>query len=138
MNFIGLFILCSIPFLLGFSIWYVSSPFHFPYFTYTFPMDVKRTTQMGDLLNNFMIEGKFGLIEIHEEILQDWMNDCERHLSTCFFAKHRRKQYEACLDLDKAYRFMLRQKLGGAYSYQTLKERFDRLQTVGFICPINK
>jgi hypothetical protein len=101
-------------------------------------VDEKRTIQMGDLLDNFIIEGNFGLVEIHEEILQDWMQDCERHLLTCLFAKHRRKQYEACLDLNMAYRFMLRQKLGGAYSYQTLKERFRRLQTAGFTCPVNK
>lgn len=138
MNFTGLFILCSVPVLLGFGIWYFSSPFHFPYFTYTFAVDEKRTIQMGDLLDNFIIEGNFGLVESHEELLQDWMQDCERHLSACLFAKHRRKQYEACLDLDMAYRFMLRQKLGGAYSYQTLKERFRRLQTVGFTCLVNK
>lgn len=156
MSIIVFFAVCLVPALFGLGIWYISSPFHFPYFTHTFDVTGKRNVRIGDLLDNFMIDGDFGCVEIHEETIRDWMAACEAYLSTCLFAKHRRKQYEACLDLNRAYQFQVSRtqtrykqvnyqrypykveqtELEACYSYSKLKERFDRLHAIGFACTL--
>lgn len=54
----------------------LKSPFHYPYFTYTFDVSGKRKPQIEDLIDDFFINGNFSKIEEHEKDIQQWKNFC--------------------------------------------------------------
>lgn len=81
------------------------SPFHYPYFIRYFDVSGKRTPQMDDLIDNYIIDGNFPTIQKQIQIIKDWKEASEARVNRSLFKNYRRKQYEKSLDDQHAYVF---------------------------------
>ena len=57
------------------------SPYKYPYFIYNFDVSGKRNPDIGDLIDEFIINGNYFQIENHNVKIQHWKNDCQKRIS---------------------------------------------------------
>lgn len=83
------------------------SPFHYPYFRYTFDITGRKAPNIEDLIDEYLIEYHFEMIDRHEKNIKAWKDDCLQKINNSILKKYRKKQFERCLDDAHAYRFEL-------------------------------
>lgn len=85
----------------------LKSPFHYPYFTYSFDVTGKRNPFIEDYIDTFLIDGGITEARRHHDMVQNWKKANEEQIEKGLLKKHRRKQYMASLDDSRAFRFSL-------------------------------
>lgn len=132
------------------------SPFSYPYFIYDFDVSGKRSPQIEDLLDTFLISGGFEYIQNHQKKIDQWkQNSCQK-IEHSLIKKYRKWQYLRTLDDDSAFMFHFvrsqtryRQKNyvkssykvnvrtnSFAYNYEYIQHRYDDLADIGFECTL--
>lgn len=81
------------------------SPFHYPYFVYSIDISGKRNPHFDDLIDVFIIEGGFPLVQQHIERLNAWNDQCRRKIDKSILKSYRIKQFQKCLDYNNAFQF---------------------------------
>lgn len=134
------------------------SPFHYPYFDHKFDVSGKRKPQIDDLIDEFLNNGNFIMIQKHNEQIALWKQKCQAMLEKSKMPNYRKKQYLACLNDESAFRFYLtrqqtryKQKnyVKSAYhvtmttdeffcSYAYLKERDEQLAEISHACTLRE
>ncbi len=82
------------------------SPFDYPYFVHQFDISGKRNPCIEDWIDEFIIDGNFYLIQLHNEKIKRWKNDCERKIDKSILKNYRNDQFQKCLDDKNAFCFM--------------------------------
>lgn len=100
-------ILLFVVFVIAVIAAFLKSPFKYPYFTHYFDVSGKRNPQPEDLIDQFLIEGNFLLLQEHNEKIRLWKTKCKKKIEHSILKKYRVKQYRECLDDDNAYEFVL-------------------------------
>lgn len=95
-------------FLLAYILYRIlKNPFSYPYFIYEFDVSGKRNVQVEDYIDRFLCDGRNWLdLMAHEQVIQQWKIDTEKHIQSCVLKKYRARQYHKILDDKKAYRFL--------------------------------
>ena len=88
-----------------FMIVYFRSPYKFPYQKIDFDVTSKKQPDMLDYIDKYLLENGEKVISEAVENLKEWKETCEQKISKSHFKKHRRKQYEKCLDEDNLFVF---------------------------------
>lgn len=134
------------------------SPFSYPYFTHEFDVSGKRSPQINDLLDDFLISGGFKSIQYHQEKIDQWKQATCQQIEHSLLKKYRRHQYERALDDKSAFvfhfvRFQTRYKQKNyvkssykvkiktnsfAYDYVYIQHRYNDLANIGFECTLRK
>ena len=134
------------------------SPFSYPYFSYDFDVSGKRDPQIEDLLDSFLIAGKFPYIQQHKKKISRWKKECHERIERSLLKKLRTRQYNDALDDRHAFEFRLirsqtryiqRNYIKSSYkvkvptysfffSYKRIKERYDALSEIDFECTLRE
>ena len=83
------------------------SPFQYPYFVYHFDVSGRRNPHIDELIDDFIISGKFYLIQEHQEKILEWKDECKRKIEKSKLKNYRNAQFQKCLDDKNAYWFAL-------------------------------
>lgn len=150
-------IIISVIGVLGFLLYCIlKSPFSYPYFTYTFDVSGKRSPQIDDLLDTFLISNGYKDIQEHQRKIEKWKQESCQRIEQSILKKHRRRQYKRALDDGKAYVFYMvrsqtryRQKHyvrssykvkvktnSFAYNYEYIQNRYNELKSINFECTL--
>lgn len=86
------------------------SPFHYPYFVHYFDVSGKRNPQISDSIDNFLILYHFDAIQEHNKYILNWKQDCQEKIERSKIKNYRKKQFNACLDDNNAFKFYLTRK----------------------------
>lgn len=133
------------------------SPFSYPYFVYNFDVSGKRTPQIDDLLDRFLISGGFKNVQNHQKKIEQWRQESCQQIEHCLMKKYRRQQYLRALD-DKAFvfHFMRSQTRyrqqnyvkssykvnviinSFKYDYEYIQHRYNDLARIGFECTLRE
>lgn len=155
---VSLLILCTALLLIRIGSHVLRSPFRYPYFRHSFDISGKKSPQLDNLLDQMLIEEGFARIEEHHKKVQAWKRNCKKSIEGSLLRGYRRQQFEACLDDENAYQFVVTrnqtrykqhnyQKI--AYkvtnivdtfscSYDLLKDRDRQLHKIGYGCTIRQ
>lgn len=141
------------------AIFYIfKSPFHYPYFYHYFDISGKRNPQIEDYIDRFFIEDNFRLIQMHDEIIQQWKENCKKIIERSRMKKYRIKQYQSCLDDSHAFVFFFTRQqtryrqhnyVKSSYKitqnvstfqcdYTYLKRRNDQLKEINYECTLRE
>lgn len=85
----------------------LKSPFSFPYFVYEFDVSRKRTPDIVDLIDQFLIDNGIEEIKKHQQEIERWKLECVQKIDKSILKKYRSKQYNEAVDDESAYRFFL-------------------------------
>lgn len=146
-----------VPFLglLLYSI--LKSPFSYPYFIYEFDVSGKRSPQIDDLLDTFLISDGYKDIKNHQRIIDEWKQESCQRIERSILKKYRRRQYERALDDNKAYVFyivrlqtrykqrhyvklpykMMVRTNSFVYDYEYIQCRYNELANINFECTLS-
>lgn len=132
------------------------SPFLYPYFTYNFDISGKRSPQIDDILDMFLISGGFTYIQNHQRKIEQWKRESCQRIEHSTMKKYREKQYLHALDDNKAFvfhfvraqtRYKQRNYVKSsykvnvrtnsfAYNYEYIQHRYNELADIGFECTL--
>lgn len=135
------------------------SPFKYPYYAIGIDISNKRGPEIDDLLDTFLIEGGFDLIQEHQNKIEQWKLDCEQQIKAIEKVKLqelRKTQYQASIDDAKAYKFNLTRSQtryktinyerypykvdvtvdSFSYSYDYIQQRYNELKSIDFECTL--
>lgn len=114
------------------------SPFKYPYFEYYFDVSGKRKPDIGNLIDDFLNQENFLVIERHEEEIERWKIECHAKIEKSILKKYRTKQYQESLDNDNAYNFYLTRKQTRYKQTNYIRTPYKVEQTVySFSCDYN-
>ena len=134
------------------------SPFKRPQFDWTFDVSRKRSPDIDDYIDQFLIDGGLDKIRAFEETtVYNWKLDCEARIRKSIFKARRRCQYqdELLADLTYTFRFVRSQTRysqrnyvrtpyeakiqSGVWTYDMayLKSRYRQLKEINFECTLN-
>ena len=136
----------------------LKSPFIFPYFVRTFDVSGKRNPQIENMIDQFIISGKFSMIEKANESIQTWKAEKLKRAENSFLSGLRLKQYYSVLDEENAFVFRLsrmqtryqqRNYVKTGYqveqtvqefrcSFEDLVRRKNLLSKIGYECTLNE
>ena len=134
------------------------SPFSYPYFTFEFDITGKRSPQIEDLLDEFILTGGFGSVQYHQQKIEQWKQTAAQQAERSFLKKYRKRQYEQSIDDNRAFvfhlvryqtRYMQRNYVRSSYkvkaktesywyNYEYLLHRYRNLESIGFECTLKK
>ena len=134
------------------------SPFQYPYFRHEFDVSGKRQPKFEDLIDQYINDNGIEMFEVHYKKVQQWKLDCQKQLERAILKNLRQKQYDACLNDNGMFQFVLvrqqtryrqmnYQKISykaavynGMFccNYQKLVTRYRMLKEIGFQCTINE
>lgn len=83
------------------------SPFNYPYFVYYINISGKRNPKIEDLIDRFLIEEKFILIQQHNKKINLWKEECLKKIEKSKIKSYRLKQFQNCLDDIHAFKFYI-------------------------------
>lgn len=132
------------------------SPFSYPYFIHEFDVSGKRSPQIDDLLDTFLISGGFEHIQNHQEKIEQWKQESCQRIEHCLMKKYRRTQYLRAIDDNRAFMFhFVRSQTryrqshyvkkpykvsvrtnSFAYAYEYIQHRYNDLADIGFECTL--
>lgn len=132
-------ILISVVFFVVFILYLIfKSPFKYPYFKYYFDVSGKRNPDIENLIDNFLNQRKFLVIETHEKEIERWKMECHRKIERSILKNYRTKQYQKSLDDDNAYNFYLTRKQTRYKQVNYVKKPYKVVQIVNlFSCDYN-
>lgn len=137
--------------------WVIKSPFCYPYFVRSFDVSGKRKPDMDVLIDEFLNQRNFQMIQKHNEYIQLWKQECNEKINGCKLLKnYRRKQYENCIDDRNAFVFVLTREQTRykqknyvktpykvtqtiekiKYDYEYLEERNRQLAQINYECAL--
>lgn len=134
------------------------SPFRYPYFIKSIDISGKRNPHIEDLIDIFLIENGFSLVQNHMKMVEAWEDDCKRRINKSILKNYRHKQFQNCLDSDNMFRFELTRmqtryrqvnyvksayKVSQVvktytYNYTYLLERNKQLEAISFELPLRQ
>lgn len=134
------------------------SPFHYPYFKYSFDISGKRNIKYEDLIDQFLLDNGFCVIENHWNKVTAWEERCQKFIASCFLKRLRMKQFNTVNDSDNMFQFFFErgqtrykqinyQKYAYRCSvteyifscdYYYLQERWQKLQDIGLECTLRE
>ena len=134
------------------------SPFHYPYFEYSFDVSGKRKPDVVDLIDDFLNHKRFLMIDMHEKKVEHWKTESQKRIEKSVLKKYREKQYKKALDDEKAYifyitrgqtRYVQRNYVRTPYKvlktinqfvcdYQYLANRNEQLKNINYECTIKE
>ena len=137
---------------------FLRSPFKYPYLVTRFDVSGKRNVQNDDLLDRYLIEGNYDIIEQHKEKVQQWKCESQRKIEKGLLKKFRTQQYIKALDDENMFHFILtrsqtrykqRNYVRSAYKlkvdakqfscdYEFIKNRYEKLKDIGFECTLRE
>ncbi len=83
----------------------IRSPFKYPYFVKNIDISGRRSPQIDDLIDEYLIEHRMQEIDNHKQFIDQWKDDCQTKLQKSHLKKYRERQYKAALDDEHAYMF---------------------------------
>lgn len=107
------------------------SPFKYPYFVFTFDVSGKRNPNIENLIDNFLNDKNFFMIEMHNDKVEQWKIECQEKIEKSKLKKYRIKQYQNALDDNMAYIFYLTRKQTRYVQRNYVRTPYKVLQTVG-------
>ena len=111
------------------------SPFHYPYFKYSFDVSGKRNPDINNLIDDFLNHKNFIMINMHEENIERWKAECQWKIDKSVLKKYRIRQYQKALDDSRAYIFYLKRKQTRYVQRNYIRTPYTVLQTVNsFVC----
>ncbi len=152
-------LLLSVVFIVGIVLMNIlKSPFEYPYYIYEFDVTGKRSPNIEDLIDRFLINDGLTKIQHYNEIIKRWKVECEEELKHCWLKKYRVNQYLECLDDSHAFEFrMIRYQTRykqvnyikipykvpqivkeTSFDYDYLLKRDKKLQAIGYECTLNE
>lgn len=134
------------------------NPFKYPYFKYYFDISGKKNPNIGDLIDEYLIEKRLIFIEFQKKKIEAWKKMCENKIEKSILKKYRTKQFNKIIDDRKAYNFYLIRKqtryrqsnyVRTSYKvdqiikifpcdYKYLYDRNELLKSINYECTINK
>lgn len=138
---------------------FLSNPFHYPYFGYSFDVSNKKNVYLEDYIDRFLIDDdNWNLLCHHQNQIEQWKSDSEEYLEKCFLKKRRTEQYESTLDDERTYKFrtyrvqtryrqqnyqkssykvsVLDETM--AVSWEWIEERNEELEKIGYECTLRE
>lgn len=155
----SLILLFAVALIIGIALLNIlKSPFEYPYYTHNFNVTGKRSPNMDDLIDGFLICDGLTEIQNHYGKIQSWKLDCEKKIKQSRLKKHRTKQYCACLDDSHAFLFrMVRLQTRyrqvnyvktpykviqvvniNSFDYDYFVRRDKKLHAIGYECALNE
>lgn len=130
----------------------LSSPYEYPYFKKEFDVSGKKKPDIDSFVEDYINKGGFTSIREHQEAIDKWKQECESSFSKGILHNLRKKQYEKCLDDERAYHFyFLRTQTRyrqqnyvkqayqvscvdseSCYSFEQLSSKYEQLEAIGF------
>lgn len=136
----------------------LASPFEYPYKIINIDVSGRRSPKMEDLIDRYLIEE--GLLPFTEHLgfVEKWKQQCQEKIEHSKLKKRRERQYLESLDDGNMFVFRLLRSqtryrqvnyIKTAYkvrivvseyttSYQSISERFKRLEAIGFECTLSE
>ena len=144
--------------LFGFFRWLFKSPFSYPYYEVYIDISGRRSVDIYDVIDDYLIEKGISEFQIHERYVQSWRADCRWKISKTLFKRIRERQFYKCLDTKNMFQFVLfrnqtryKQVNHKKYGYQTkvedsrfstdlgwLQRRYDELKKIDFECTLGE
>lgn len=132
------------------------SPFKYPYRTIDFDVSGKRSPDIMNLIDRYLIEHGFSEFTNHLERVNRWKDECQKRIKKSLFKGLRTEQYQSAIDDLHMFRFRLvrnqtryTQKyyvktpyvvavvhLTYPIDFGTLKQRYKELAEIGFSCTL--
>ena len=106
------------------------SPFRYPYFRHTFDVTGRKSPQIEDLIDEYLIKYHFKTIGPHEEQIKAWKDRCLQKIDKSILKKYRKRQFDRCLDDAHAYRFKLTRKQTRYKQSNYVRHAYKVTQTV--------
>ena len=75
-------------------IWYIHSPFRYPYKYIELNISGKRSLNADDLIDKYLIEHRNAAILKQKQTVDNWKADCEKTIGKSLYKKRRRSQFE--------------------------------------------
>lgn len=133
----------------------LKSPFSYPYFTHEFDVSGKRSPQIDDLLDTFLIFGGFNHVQDHQRRIEQWKKESCQKIENSVLKNYRRQQYERTLDnrsfvfyfvrsqtryrqrnyVRSSYKVKVRTD-SFAYNYEYIQHRYNELAGIDFECTL--
>ncbi len=134
------------------------SPFKYPYYNVKFDVTGRRNPDIDDLIDSYIIQNGMGGLQKHFENVRIWERKCEDKIDGSLLRHLRRKQFDACLDNENMFCFILLRNrtkyvqenyVRTPYkeaiqdrefdcSYDYLVNRYEMLRQIGFECTVKE
>lgn len=108
----------------------LQSPFKYPYFQKKFDVSGKRNPQIEDLIDQYLNDGNFSVIEKHKHKICVWKKKSREEIRNSSLEDYRRNQFQACLDDAEAFRFHMTRKQTRYRQQNYAKTAYKVTQTV--------
>lgn len=104
--FIKFFSLVCLILIIGFTIYHIlKSPFKYHYYDIEFDVSGKRTPNMYDYIDNYLISNGTDEFEDHYQYVNNWKKECQNIIEKSKLKKLRTKQYNEILDDANMFKF---------------------------------
>lgn len=114
------------------------SPFHYPYFKYSFDVSGKRKPDIDNLIDDFLNHKHFSMIDKHEKEIECWKSECKRKIEKSKLKKYRLKQFQKALNDNEAYVFYLTREQTRYVQRNYIRTPYRVIQIVdSFMCDYN-
>lgn len=138
--------------------WLFKSPFSYPYYEVFIDISGRRSVDIYDAIDDYLIEKGISEFQIHEKYIQSWRENCRRKISRRPFKRLRERQFYKCLDTKNMFQFVLsrnqtryKQINYRKYGYQVkvedsrfstdlgwLLRRYDELKEINLECTLSE
>ena len=132
------------------------SPFKYPYHTITFDVSGKRSPDIMNYIDRYLIDHSFTEFTCHLERVNRWKNTCQKKIESSLLKGLRKRQFANAVDDQNMFWFELSRKqtrykqkyyvkspytvtvLVGlrTFDFKTLQQRYDQLAEIEFACTL--
>lgn len=106
------------------------TPFHYPYFIYYIDISGRRNPKIQNLIDEFLIEKNFFIIQQHNEKIRHWKEECLKKIEKSKIKSYRLKQFQNCLDDAHAFKFIITRNQKRYRQKNYIKTSYNVTQTV--------
>lgn len=132
------------------------SPFKYPYRVIKLDVSGKRSPDIMNLVDRYLIDHGFSEFTYHLECVNRWKKECQNRIKKSIFKRLRERQYNAAIDDRKMFLFELTRRQtrykqqyyvkspytitvvadSRSFDFNTLKQRYNRLAEIEFACTL--
>lgn len=134
------------------------SPFKYPYYIIQFDVSGKRSPDINNLIDDYLIKNGIGEFSQHFEDVKQWKSDCQDRIQKSKIKKLRTRQFTEVLDDEGMFCFeLMRQQTRYrqvnyvkssykayvqaseySYNFEYIKRRYNALKKINFECTISE
>ena len=142
----------------GIGLFMIIPPFRYPYYEIELDVSGKRSPDIYDLVDTYLIENGFDTFSHHFDFVQRWKRDCFARIDRSIFKNWRQRQYDRIVDDAHMFRFVLTRNhkkyrqsgyqrheyIENSYDsdftmdFDTIRKRYAQLSAINFECPLSQ